>query len=74
MSPNSAAVPYDHKPGTLLKLSRYLHQRTGGYIASLNDLICQAAQEVIETAHATGAEAITRRLLDDIRIGRGDSR
>lgn len=24
---------YDHKPGTLLKLSRYLHKRTGGYIA-----------------------------------------
>ncbi|WP_406349823.1 AAA family ATPase [Streptomyces sp. NBC_00658] len=65
---------YDHKPGSLLKLSRYLHQRTGGYIASLNDLICQAAQETIETAAETGTEAITRKLLDDIRIGRGDSR
>jgi hypothetical protein len=61
---------HDHKPGSLLKLSRYLHKRTGGYIASLNDLICMAAQEAIET----GAEAITRPLLDDIRIGRGDSR
>jgi len=65
---------YDHQPGTLVKLSRYLHKRTGGYIDSLNDLICQAAQEAIETAHLTGTEAITRELLDDIRIGRGDSR
>ncbi|MFI0162720.1 TniB family NTP-binding protein [Streptomyces albidoflavus] len=65
---------YDHKPGSLLKLSRYLHQRTGGYIASLSDLICQAAQEAIEIATATTPEAITKRLLDDIRIGRGDSR
>ncbi|MET8965257.1 TniB family NTP-binding protein [Streptomyces sp. NPDC004074] len=65
---------YDHKPGSLLKLSRYLHQRTGGYIGSLNDLICQAAQEAIETATKTEPEAITKRLLDDIRIGRGDSR
>lgn len=65
---------YDHKPGTLVKLSRYLHQRTGGYIASLNDLICQAAQEAIETATASAPEAITKQLLEDIRIGRGDSR
>ncbi|WP_097883252.1 AAA family ATPase [Streptomyces sp. st140] len=65
---------YDHKPHSLLKLSRYLHQRTGGYIASLSDLICQAAQEAIETATDTTPEAITRRLLDDIRIGRSDSR
>ncbi|MFE1367220.1 AAA family ATPase [Streptomyces anulatus] len=65
---------HDHQPSTLVKLSRYLHKRTGGYIDSLNDLICQAAQEAIETAHLTGTEAITRKLLDDIRIGRGDSR
>ncbi|MBT2493429.1 ATP-binding protein [Streptomyces sp. ISL-96] len=61
---------YDHKPSTLLKLSRCLHRRTGGYIETLSYLICQAAQEAIET----GTEAITKELLDDIRIGRGDSR
>ncbi|GGS95809.1 AAA family ATPase [Streptomyces violaceus] len=65
---------YDHKPGALLVLSRYLHRRTDGYISALSDLICQAAQEAIETAAETGAEAITKELLDDIRIGRGDSR
>lgn len=65
---------YDHKPGTLLKLSRYLHQRTGGYIASLSNLVCQAAQEAIVTAAETGTEAVTKQLLDDIRIGLGDSR
>lgn len=65
---------YDHKPESLLRLSKYLHQRTGGYIDSLNDLICQAAQETIETCTETGTEAITKQLLDDIRIGRGDSR
>lgn len=37
---------------------------------ALNDLIYQAAQEATETT----PEAITKRLLDDIRIGRGDSR
>lgn len=61
---------YDHKPRTLLKLSRYLHKRTGGYIDSLNELICQAAQEAIETTAQAGTEAITKELLDDIRIGR----
>lgn len=61
-------VLYDHKPKTLLGLSKYLHKRTGGYIETLSYLICQAAQEAIET----GTEAITKPLLDDIRTGRGD--
>ncbi|MFF2367812.1 AAA family ATPase [Streptomyces sp. NPDC058122] len=65
---------HDHQPDSLLKLSRYLHKRTDGYISALSDLICQAAQEAIETAGKTGVEAITKELLDDIRIGRGDSR
>ncbi|MFD7924037.1 AAA family ATPase [Streptomyces sp. NPDC059740] len=65
---------YDHEPGSLLGLSRYLHKRTGGYISSLNDLICIAAQEAIENADKDTDEAITKELLNDIRIGRGDSR
>lgn len=63
---------HDHEHGTLVDLSKYLHKRTGGYIDALNDLICQAAQEVIETTPKTGQEAITREVLDDIRVGRGD--
>ncbi|MEF3113878.1 ATP-binding protein [Streptomyces chrestomyceticus] len=60
---------YDHIPGTLVKMSRYLHKRTGGYINTLNDLICTAAQDAIET----GTETITRPLLDTIRTGRHDT-
>lgn len=59
---------YDHVPGTLVTLSRYLHKRTGGYINTLGDLICTAAQDAIET----GTETITRQLLDTIRTGRND--
>ncbi|MGI5473355.1 Mu transposase C-terminal domain-containing protein [Streptomyces sp. CA-132043] len=59
---------YKHKKNTLLELSSYLHQRTGGYIETLHHLICQAAQEAIDNE----SEAITRELLDDIRVGRGD--
>jgi hypothetical protein len=57
---------FNHTPGSLIDLSEYLHQRTGGYIDSLNQLICQGAQEAI----ATGVEALTRDVLDDINIGR----
>lgn len=59
---------YKHKKGTFVELADYLHQRTGGYVETLNHLICQAAQEAIEN----GTEAITKELLDDIRTGRGD--
>lgn len=59
---------HTHKSGTLLELAAYLHERTGGYIETLNHLICQAAQEAIER----GDEAITKELLEDIHTGRGD--
>lgn len=60
---------FKHTKGSLVSLSEYLHQRTGGYIDSLNHLICQAAQEAIDN----GTEALTRDLLDDINIGRDNA-
>ncbi len=57
-----------HTPGDLLKLAAHLHRRTGGYLKPLSYLICQAAQEAIET----GTETITKELLDDQLIGRFD--
>lgn len=51
---------YDHKPGTLTRNAKYLHQRTGGSISSLSQLVRTAAL----TALLTGSEAITRTLLD----------
>lgn len=62
---------YKHQPGTLTTpaMAQYLHKRTGGgYMDTLNLLICQAAQLAIED----GTEAITRETLDQIRAGRGD--
>ncbi|MFI0766144.1 TniB family NTP-binding protein [Streptomyces sp. NPDC021218] len=55
-----------HNVGDLLKLAAHLHRRTGGYIKPLSYLICQAAQEAIET----GTEAITEELLDNQLVGR----
>lgn len=49
-----------HEPGTLTRLDRYLHKRTGGMIGSLSHLVRAAALTAIDT----GAEAITRELLD----------
>jgi len=57
---------YEHRNGDLVRLSAYLHRRTGGYIDSLNQLVCQAAQEAIDD----GTETITEALLDSINIGR----
>ncbi|MEU1691235.1 ATP/GTP-binding protein [Streptomyces hirsutus] len=56
---------HQHTPGELLKLAAHLHRRTGGYMKPLSYLICQAAQEAIET----GAEAITAELLDSQLVG-----
>jgi hypothetical protein len=53
-----------HEPGTLPAQARYLHQRTGGMIGSLTHLIRGAAIRVI----LDGQEAITRELLDSVRI------
>jgi hypothetical protein len=48
-----------HKPGTLVNDAAYLHQRTGGMIGSLDQLIHEAANEAIDD----GAEKITREHL-----------
>ena len=53
-----------HEPGTLPAQARYLHQRTGGMIGSLTHLIRGAAIRAI----LGGQEAITRPLLDSVRI------
>lgn len=59
---------YDHRPGSLLEFEAYLHERTGGYMDTLSQLICQTAQDAIET----GTEAITKDALDDMCVGRND--
>jgi hypothetical protein len=51
-----------HKPGTLLRQAAYLHQRTGGMIGSLDQLIHEAANDAI----TDGTEKITRKHLDAI--------
>jgi hypothetical protein len=53
-----------HRPGTLPRLSGYLHQRTGGMIGSLSHLVRAAAL----TAVMDGTEEITRKLLDGIPV------
>ncbi|MGW1055330.1 TniB family NTP-binding protein [Streptomyces sp. NPDC001130] len=57
-----------HRPGELLKLATHLHRRTGGYMKPLSYLVCQSAQEAVET----GIEAITEELLDSQLVGRFD--
>ena len=53
-----------HRPGALVRLADYLHQRTGGMIGSLSHLIRGAAVDAI----VTGAEKITRAGLDAVRL------
>ena len=55
---------HHHEPGTLPGQAKYLHQRTGGMIGSLTHLIRGAAIRAI----LDGTEAITRPLLDAVRI------
>jgi hypothetical protein len=55
---------HHHQPGTLVKLGKYLHQRTSGMIGSLSHLIRAAAI----TAILDGSEAITRTLLDTVAL------
>jgi len=57
----------EHEKGSLLKLSTYLHQRTGGSIGSLGRLITSAALELIINPDGR-PETITKELLDDQRI------
>ncbi|MEU9800412.1 AAA family ATPase [Streptomyces sp. NPDC051000] len=53
-----------HKPGSLVKLDGYLHERTNGAIGSLSQLIRGAALEAI----ISGSEAITRKTPDTIEV------
>ncbi|WP_406348407.1 ATP-binding protein [Streptomyces sp. NBC_00144] len=53
-----------HRPGTLVAMTDYLHERTGGLIGSLSQLIREAAVDAIDT----GAEKITKRMLDEIEL------
>ena len=63
VAPIEAALRlHRHKPGTLLHQAAYLHQRTGGMIGSLDQLIHEAANEAI----SDGTEKITRKHLDAI--------
>ncbi|EFV13817.1 TniB family NTP-binding protein [Segniliparus rugosus] len=55
---------YRHKHGTLIKNSKYLHQRTSGSISGLSYLVRTAAISAILTRD----EAITRDLLHSIPI------
>ena len=53
-----------HRTGTLPRLARYLHQRTGGMIGSLLWLIRSAAiQAVID-----GTEQVTRKAMDTLQV------
>ncbi|MEV0898292.1 TniB family NTP-binding protein [Actinoplanes sp. NPDC049802] len=51
-----------HQPGTLIELAPYLHDRTGGMIGSLDQLIHEAANDAI----SDGTERITKSHLDAV--------
>jgi Bacterial TniB protein len=53
-----------HPPGTLTKISTYLHQRTGGMIGSLSHLIRGGAIDAI----LTGSEKLTKALLETVEL------
>jgi hypothetical protein len=55
---------YSHRPGTLLALDDYLHQRTSGMIGSLSHLVREAAIDAI----TTGKEKITKTSLHLITL------
>lgn len=66
MAMEEALRLYRHKPGSLVKLWRYLHARTAGTMCGLHDLIRESAIEAIQT----GEETITRKLMDRIEISK----
>ncbi|ALE75855.1 ATP/GTP-binding protein (plasmid) [Pseudonocardia sp. EC080625-04] len=55
---------HHHQPGALVGQAKYLHARTGGMIGSLAHLTRAAAIRAI----LSGTEALTRSLLDRVRI------
>jgi hypothetical protein len=59
-----ALLLYRHTPGTLTRLDRYLHQRTGGMIGSLSHLLRGGAIEAI----LSGSEQLSEQLLDGVGL------
>lgn len=55
---------HDHRPGTLTRLDRFLHDHTGGMIGSLSHAIRGAAVDAI----LTGTEKITKQSLQTIPL------
>ncbi|MFC9636809.1 TniB family NTP-binding protein [Streptomyces mirabilis] len=55
---------HQHRPGTLVTLDRYLHDRTGGMIGALSHAIRGAAIDAI----LTGTEKITKKSLEAIPL------
>lgn len=55
---------YSHRRGDVTKQWRYLHERTGGFVGTLSQLIRDAAIRAI----STGREQIDRELLETIRV------
>ncbi|MFJ1840059.1 MULTISPECIES: hypothetical protein [unclassified Streptomyces] len=53
-----------HKPGSIVKLDRYLHERTDGAIGGLSQLIRGATSEAI----ISGSKAITRKTQEAIKL------
>lgn len=40
-------VLYNHEPASLLAFEQLLHERTGGYMDTLDQLLCQTTQQSI---------------------------
>ncbi|MFD0572076.1 TniB family NTP-binding protein [Kitasatospora gansuensis] len=59
-----ALILHRHQPGTLKRAWKYLHQRTGGNISSLAELVREAATEAV----LTGTETINRTVMNRIEI------
>ncbi len=53
-----------HRPGTLVAMTDYLHERTGGLIGSLSQLVRETTVDAIDS----GTEKITKRMLDEIEL------
>lgn len=60
-----ALLLYKHKPSTLATRHwQYIHQRTGGILASLHELVRKSATLAVMNGH----EAITKTLMDQITL------
>lgn len=63
-------ILHDHPPRSLVKLDRYLHNRTDGMIGALSHAIRGAAIDAI----LNGSERVTKEGLDAIPLERGGVR